>query len=508
MKITFEEDNWMTLLDSMRQYGDGLLIGTVEIDGKRYENVGIRYEGNKAYRVANTRNPLYIRLDYINKNQNHEGFETIKLSRALRDPSMLREVLGYEIARKYMPAPQANFATLSINDAAVGLFVNLQAVDEVFLKNNFGSSENSFFACSPSYSEKDMAPEGCKKNLYSSLEYESKASCYTRNFKILSKDGWDDLIELSRVLGQETEKIEEVLHVDRTLWMLAFNNVLVNLNSYSGQNSKNYFLYKDDLGRFNPVVADLNLAFGSFKNIGGGSSDLKLKELQRLDPLLHADNATKPLISKLLSNPNYKKIYLSHLRTIVYDNFESDWYEKRATQLQAVINMPYFNSPVTDREYSYNEFQKALNNTTGKRSKIPGIIELMNKRSRFLKKHAEVSIFPPSVEDVLVAKREKFSNETVKDFKIQAKVEKRAKRVTLFYRYNSNEAYREVFMVDDGTHADGEIGDKIFGAIVKAEAGIDRIEYFIFAENAAAASFSPANYMFEPYTSNLAELNK
>ncbi|MBK8428777.1 MAG: CotH kinase family protein [Lewinellaceae bacterium] len=60
-------------------------------------------------------------------------------------------------------------------------------------------------------------------------------------------------------------------------------------SSYTGNYSQNYYLYKDNFGRFQPVHWDLNLAFGSFKNTGKGS-DLEIEDLQTLDPLLHADN--------------------------------------------------------------------------------------------------------------------------------------------------------------------------------------------------------------------------
>ncbi|NRA52448.1 MAG: hypothetical protein HRU12_25245, partial [Phaeodactylibacter sp.] len=49
--------------------------------------------------------------------------------------------------------------------------------------------------------------------------------------------------------------------------------------------------------------------------------------------------------------------------------------------------------------------------------------------------------------------------------------------------------------------------DKVFGAVVKPEAGATEIEYYIYAENARAAKFSPTRYMFEQYTATLEELN-
>ncbi len=503
--ISFEQSNWMQILDSLRIYGNDLLIGNVTLDGQLYEDVGVRWQASKAFRVGADRNGIHIELDYIDKDQNHQGYQTLKLSKALRDPSMIREVLGYEIARKYMPAPEANYASIKVNDSPYGVFVNVEAVDDNFLEKHFGSSDNAFFKCTPRDQKKTINIKGCKNNLHSSLEYEKKASCYTNNFQIRSSDGWDDLIDLTNILNNEPEKIESLLNVDRTLWMLAFNNVLVSLESYSGYASQNYYLYKDAKGQFNPIIGDLNFAFGSLKRVDS-QSDLNLKQLQRLDPLLHADNATKPLISQLLSNPLYKKMYLNHIRSIVYDNFENGWYQKEAEALQSTIN----NALVADqkKEYANADFRKSLNSTIGKRSKIPGILELMTKRSKYLKKHDEVAVFPPEISEIKILGREKFSNTLVEDFTINAKIDKRAKRVMVFYRFNAEDAFEQAFMADDGTHKDGEAGDKIFGVTISPPNGQDSIEYYILAENVGAVAFSPSNYMFEPYEETLEALNK
>ncbi len=505
VNITFEQDNWAELLDSMRLYGDGLLIANVEIEGSKYENAGVRYRDTKSFKPGSNRNALHIELDFINKLQNYNGYETLLLSNALRDPSMVREVLGFEIARKYMPAPMANYARVSINGNYYGLFVNIEAVDERFLEKHFGSSDNSFFEGTPTYNEKETTPEGCKENIYASLEYESNPACYTRNYEMKSKEGWDDLIKLTKMLSEDIDNLHNILNIDRTLWMLAFNNVLVNLSSYSGANSQHYYLYKDSNGQFNTILSDLNLAFGSFKSIGSGS-DLELKDLYRLDPYLHADNPSKPLISKLLENELIKKIYINHVRTIVYDNFETGDYEVQAKKLQAMIRPHFEEDP--NKEYSLQEFDASLTTTVGKKSKIPGIVELMSKRAKSLKKHSDISVIPPMVEEVVVTRRAKFSNEAVMSFNILATAEKRAKRLVLYYRYDNSSRYEKVFMTDEGNSNDGEAGDNVFGVTVVPEEGDTTIEYFILSENAAAAGFFPKDYMFNPFMANLEELNK
>lgn len=503
VRIQFPFDNWVYLLDSLRFNGDGLLGGSVRINGVAYENAGVRYEADQPFSPGEMRNSLHIRLNYMEESQHLEGHQTLHFSNALRDPSMVREVLGFEIASSYMPAPRANYARVYINDKLYGLFVNVETIEPVFLEKHFGSSDGAFFKAR-SYSQYDNFPEGCKRSLYGSLEYESDSECYLYNFNQLSKGGWDQLIELSRVLNQSPDKIEKILDVDQTLWMLAFNNVLVNLNSYSGQHSENFFLYQDAAGIFHPVIWDLNLCFGSFKSTGQGS-DLRLKQLMELDPMLHVANPTKPLISKLLTNETYKKTYLSHMRTIVWDFFKNRKYEERAKELQREIMEAFVQDP--NKFYRYEEFNVSLYSTIGKRSSIPGIIELMDARSNYLEKSTDLAVVPPTIKDATALGRSQFSSKPVEDFIIVAQVEKFPKRVRVMYRSSEGGKYMEAPMNDDGKDGDVKAGDGIYTATIKP-GGSDSIEYYIMAENATLMAIDPPNYMWKGHTASLEELNK
>ncbi|MEO6760209.1 MAG: CotH kinase family protein, partial [Saprospiraceae bacterium] len=315
--ITFANKNWVDALDSMRVYGMGLMNASVTIDGKKYDGVGVRFRGDKSYQTGLKRNPFTIKLNSTNPEQNHQGYTALKISSALRDPSLVREVLYQEISGKYMPTPLATYTKLYVNDEYIGIFVNVESIDKQFVSSHFGSSGNAFFKAGVDY--KPEIPTTCKQNIFGSLEYEDNLECYKGNFEMTSGEGWGELQELTKALNSDPAKIDKILDVDNALWMLALNNVMVNLSSYSGAHSVNYYLYKDGNGRFQPVPWDLNLAFGSYKNTGSGS-DLELKDLQTLDPLLHADNPLKPLISQLLKDPLNRKIYLAHIRQILEEN--------------------------------------------------------------------------------------------------------------------------------------------------------------------------------------------
>ena len=76
IKIYFYENNWDHLLDSLYIAGDEeRLVANLEIDGNQYDSVGIRYKGFSSVSINTIKNPFNIKLDYIDNNQNHEGFK-------------------------------------------------------------------------------------------------------------------------------------------------------------------------------------------------------------------------------------------------------------------------------------------------------------------------------------------------------------------------------------------------------------------------------------------------
>ena len=133
IEITFPQDNWDSMLDQLVSEGqEERLLGTAVINNIQFDSVGVRYKGNSSYTANQIKNPLNIKLDYIIKDQELDNYGTLKLANAFKDPSFVREVLSYEIARKYMPASQANFIKVYVNDTYLGLYTSVQDVDKYF----------------------------------------------------------------------------------------------------------------------------------------------------------------------------------------------------------------------------------------------------------------------------------------------------------------------------------------------------------------------------------------
>jgi spore coat protein CotH len=248
IEITFVESNWDYLLDQLYAAGDEeRLVGSVMINGQQFDSVGIRYKGNSTYNANQIKNPLNVKLDYIIDDQLFEDYGTLKLANVTNDPSFVRETMSYEIARKYMPAGQSNYANVYINGTHLGLYTSDQDVDKFFMRTHFNSDENVRV-------KGDLAESLPPSEMGGVWEYfGADSSSYYNLYDMKSDFGWKELVEFLDILNNDQDDVDQVLNVDRHLWFLAFSNLLVNLDG-PVNNPQNYYLYQDDAGRFNPII--------------------------------------------------------------------------------------------------------------------------------------------------------------------------------------------------------------------------------------------------------------
>ena len=284
------------------------------------------------------------------------------------DPSFLRSVLYSEVARDYIPTPKANFVRLVINGENWGIYVNAQQFNKEFLKDFFKTTKGNRWKAPGS-------PGGRASLAYLGDDPEA----YKRSYTIKSKDNpkaWADLVKLCKVLNTTppdklVEAISPMLDVEGALKFLALENALVNNDGYWIRAS-DYCLFENEKGVFHVVPHDMNEGFvkpggpgfggggpgrgGPGRGFrgppdGGAQADVLVgpgagrgpeerrdgpdrgpggqpggrpegqggrPSIQgvKLDPLVAANDASKPLISKLLAVPELKAKYLGYVRDI------------------------------------------------------------------------------------------------------------------------------------------------------------------------------------------------
>jgi len=494
VELTFQEFNWDYLLDQFYAAGDEeRLLGTAVINGIQFDSVGVRYKGNSSYSSENAKNSLNIKLDYMIGDQEYDNFGTLKLSNAYKDPSFVREVMAYEIARNYMPASFSNFAKVTINGTYIGLYTSNQDVDKYFAKTYFGSKTNPFFKGEP-----DHANRNTRIGIWGYAG--SLSSAYASYYEMESDEGWDELVNFLNVFNNDVSSIEDVLNVDRHLWMLAFDNLLANLDAPINI-EHNYYLCQDNAGRFNPILWDLNMCFGGFKKISG-SSDISITGMQQLNPYMNESSSSYPIIKQILSNERYKKMYVAHIKTIIKDYFTDGTYRDRVLELQDIIDTEVQNDP--NKFYTYNNF---LNNVDasisvasshpGQTSTIVGLTQLMDNRVNYLNTHNDFTPIAPSISNLSYSP----TDITIGDDVTFTCEVSSGDTVKFCYRSSVNDAFTKINMFDDASHGDATSGDGIYG--VELNANSSYLEYYVYSENADAASFMPERAEYSVYGLNI-----
>ncbi len=479
IEIFFSFSNWDAQLDANEATETYIYADSVRINGVSFDSCGIRYKGNSSYSPTNQKNPLRIELNTIKNNQDYNGITDIKLSNCYKDPSMIREILSYQILEQYMDCPRSNFSRVYINGQYRGVYTNNESIKDDFNQVHY-HADDTYFKCNP------VGGAGPGATVSPDLKYlGADSSAYLNGYELQSAIGWNRLVALCNTLNNDFQNIEGQLDIDRAIWMLAFNNVLVNLDSYSGAFRQNYYLSWDVNGRFVPTVWDVNMSFGGFP--GGTGSGTTTPTT--LDPFSNATSNNHPLIKQIMANPLYVRMYMAHVRTMVQEMFASGQYETWAQNLMALADSSIQADPY--KFYTYTQFLNGLTTAVtgggpGGGGSIPGIKALMDARTQFFSTNAAYVLQAPSilshgastsplVYGSTVAINATTTNETT---------------VYLGYRGNHQLKFTRVQMFDDGAHNDGAAGDHNFGIDVPVN-GLT-FEYYIYAENNNAGLFSPA----------------
>jgi hypothetical protein len=490
IEITFEQSNWDYLLDQLVSAGnEDRLMGSVAINGQVFDSVGVRYKGNSSYKSNQVKNPLNIKLDYIINDQEIEGYGTLKLANAYNDPSFVREVLSYEIARKYFPASEANYANVYVNGTHLGLYSSVQDVDKFFMRTHFGGDETVRV-------KGEIEGNAQPGQMGGVWEYfGTDTTDYDDFYELESDYGWEKLVEFIDTLNNHYTYVDRLLNIDRHLWFLAFSNLLVNLDGPIN-NPQNYYLFEDGTGRFNPIPWDLNESFGVFAMLQS-SGNLNTYQLQHLSHVVNLNESDYPIIRRILNNDTYRLMYVAHMKTMLEDNFSNGWYETRALEIQDIIDEAVQNDP--NKFYSYSNFISNINSSVGGGGWPPspgviGITQLMDTRASWLAALSEFQAQAPGISNINYSPQLVSPNTGVWFLSTVSS----ATEVYLAYRQSSVAAFEKVEMFDDGNHHDGSAGDGVYG--VSIVVGSSDIQYYIYAENNSAAAFSPPNAEYEFYS--------
>ena len=389
--LRFHHEDWSEQMDAFYRT-DIEVPAELIVDGKVYPEVGVHFRGTSSYfTVRSDKKSFNIAVDYGKDGQRLYGYKTLNLLNGHVDASFLREVLYNRIARDYIPAMKTNLVKLIINGENWGVYINLQQYNKDFLAEQFGTKGGVRWKVGPgrggalTYAGDDPTT------------YQETYQLKTNNVE----DPWQDLIALCKMLDETTsdaelvENLPALLNIDQVLWQLAVSNVFMDDDGYIHKGG-DYTIYQDVNGRFHLVPHDNNESFrfgreGRGGPGGGGPGGWSWGNLENgmASPVAHEDNAARPLIHRLLSNPEWRARYLAHVRTVADDWLDWEVLGPIVKEYQKLIDAEVQQDD--KKLYNYQDF------ATGTPAELERFV---TERREYLRNHAELNKPSPKITSI------------------------------------------------------------------------------------------------------------
>ncbi|HBO52454.1 MAG TPA: hypothetical protein DD471_10765 [Planctomycetes bacterium] len=507
--IKFPGADWETeLADFYRT--DVEMPVDMTVDGKNYEGVGVQFRGNSSFFgvSAGQKRSFNIRMEYGDHDGLY-GYKTLNLLNCHADPSFLRHVLFDHITGRYLPTSKSNYVKLVINGESWGIYLNIQQYNKDFLADWYDTKGGVRWKV-PANPQRAPGLRYFGENLD---EYKSYIHLKTTE---APESSWDSIVRLSKLLDETpADKVEEalskVLNIDRALWFIAIDNLLMDGDGYLSRGS-DFIMYQDPAGRINLMPYDSNETFGLHGGGGGGpgggrrggrgrrsgdagsgrpsgpfgrpprlggdESDRRPDERRpsapppqaasgrfTQSPLEFENSRERPLISKLLSAPNLRARYIAHVKTILDESLDWDAIGPVVAGYRKVLGNEIAKD--TTKLYPTEAYEKGVDGEfSGGRRPVAGIKNFVTGRRAYLLKHPALSEKAPVISSVKASPSEASPSSKVKVSIRTGKGEKPGK-VLLYHATGKFGAFAASEMKKNGPAWTGSIPAYPAGTLVR-----------------------------------------
>lgn len=141
MAIELPEASIVALWTTPDEYAPGTFSVTSGSFQQSQMPIGVRLKGGTgSFQPLDGKPSLKLKFNFSLDEQRLLGLKKLTLNNMVQDPSMLREVVSYRLFREFgVPAPRTGYAVLTLNGDPYGVYLVLEAYDDVSLSRYFSS---------------------------------------------------------------------------------------------------------------------------------------------------------------------------------------------------------------------------------------------------------------------------------------------------------------------------------------------------------------------------------
>ena len=292
-----------------------LSTARLEISGRDFTNVAVRFKGNGTFLggIAGYKKPLKVDLNRHVPGREWGGRSTFNLGNLSADMTCLSDALAYEFFRDAgVRAPRTAFARVLHTIAGrplaqnrlLGLYVLIENPDSAWARETFGGESVALFKPVTVTPFSDLGPDWTN---YAGI-YDPKTKTTAAHHQ--------RVIDFAQLVSHATDadfngRLAEFLELDQAATFFACEVLLANYDGILSQ-GQNYLMYlKSSRNRFGFIPWDLDHSWGEFPLIGTA-------EERERSSIQHPWVATNRFLERVWAQPDFQKKYRQELTRLQF----------------------------------------------------------------------------------------------------------------------------------------------------------------------------------------------
>ena len=353
--VQVPDGDWQALLTDSAAGVKEYIGCAMVIDGERVENVSIRSKGHSSLSRSRStgKYSFKVEFDHTVEGGSYHGLDKLSLNNLVADASCMHDYIVYRMMGQFgVASPLCSYAFVTVNGEDFGLYLAVEAVEDGFLKRNFGEEHGAL------YKPDTIAggSRGFNGNTDVKLQYidddpESYPNIFgTAKSEVSRKDKLRLVEALRRV--NAGEELDRAVDIERVIRYFVVHSFVYNWDSYTGSSIHNYYLYEQD-GLLSMIPWDYNEAFGS----GAAGVNYPIDT-----PVTSGTVEERPMLAWIFSDPAYTALYHERYADFLKEFCDSGRAAAEIASVKALIG-PYVQRD--PRSFcSYESFQSAADSLT------------------------------------------------------------------------------------------------------------------------------------------------
>lgn len=352
ISITIDSDSLLAMYNNLGNSHEfpASMVYTFSSGFSAYSGVGIRFRGNTSLNAQ--KKSFKIIVDKF-VDQKFYGLEELNLIANQNDPSLLRAKLCWDFFRNAgLPACRTSHVRVYVNGTYVGVYVNVEQIDEEFADKRFDDGTGNLWKC---LWGSDLTFQGSNPTLYSDDAYDLVENEFLDNYSKLAN--FINVLNNTPLSSLPCE-LEKVFNAHDYLKIMAADILLGNWDNYIF-NKNNFYLYHNEkTGKLEYIPYDLDNTLGiDWVNVDWAQRNL----------YTWTTSSNRPLFTRLLQIPAYRNEFSNYVNEFVANTFNANAIELQAQQIQNIIAAAAIEDPLRPLDFGFttDDFLNSINSAWG-----------------------------------------------------------------------------------------------------------------------------------------------